>query len=423
MPKTKTAFVHYTAPPVVGGVEAVLEAHARAFLDAGYPVKMIVGRGESEALPEGVELAVIPEMDTQHPDILEISAALEEGRVPDEFLPMRDRLIELLRPELADIDVVIVHNVFSKHFNLPLTAALARLVEEGAGGRCLAWGHDFSWTSPNSRSKVFPGYPWNLLKSALPGIKYITISEQRRLELAGLLDIPAEEIAVVYNGVDPKLWYGLSEEGWRLVKRMSLLSGDLILIMPVRVTQAKNIEFAEQVLAAIKDAGCRPRLVITGPPDPHSDASQAYYQSLLDQRERLGLEKDIRFVYELGEDPGEPNIITQPVVADLLRVSDVLFMPSHREGFGMPVLEAGLVGAAIVCSEMVPAAKEIGGDNIFIFAQDAEPREVARLILDSVADTPAQRFRRQVRQTLTWDTIFEQRILPLLEPPGDGETR
>jgi glycosyltransferase involved in cell wall biosynthesis len=196
---------------------------------------------------------------------------------------------------------------------------------------------------------------------------------------------------------------------------MRLMAGDLILLMPVRVTKAKNIELAERLLSALKTYDCQPRLVITGPPDPHSDVSRAYYQSLLDLRTSLGLEEEIRFVYELGNDPQSPNIINQRVVSDLLRVSDILFLPSHREGFGMPVLEAGLVGIPIVCSEQVPAANEIGGENVFLFSLDAEPAEIAQMIMDEVANTRSQRFRRQVRQTLTWDYIFERHIQPLLE--------
>ena len=54
------ALLHYSAPPVIGGVEAVLSAHADALLAAQYPVTIITGRGDSLALPTGAELVVIP---------------------------------------------------------------------------------------------------------------------------------------------------------------------------------------------------------------------------------------------------------------------------------------------------------------------------------------------------------------------------
>ena len=54
------AILHYSAPPVVGGVEAVIQAHAQTFVQAGYPVTVVAGRGEAAALPEGVDLILRP---------------------------------------------------------------------------------------------------------------------------------------------------------------------------------------------------------------------------------------------------------------------------------------------------------------------------------------------------------------------------
>jgi hypothetical protein len=41
----KTAFLHYFVSPVVGGVEAVIQAHTSLLLGAGYPVRLIAGAG------------------------------------------------------------------------------------------------------------------------------------------------------------------------------------------------------------------------------------------------------------------------------------------------------------------------------------------------------------------------------------------
>ena len=83
------AIVHYSAPPVIGGVEAVMEAHAHLLLEAGYEVTIVAGRGAVEALPLGVNLELVPELDSQHPEIVSLSEVLEQGRVPAGFLPAR----------------------------------------------------------------------------------------------------------------------------------------------------------------------------------------------------------------------------------------------------------------------------------------------------------------------------------------------
>ena len=42
----KIALIHYSSPPVIGGVEFVLEAQIRFFLEKGFRVKLITGKGE-----------------------------------------------------------------------------------------------------------------------------------------------------------------------------------------------------------------------------------------------------------------------------------------------------------------------------------------------------------------------------------------
>jgi glycosyltransferase involved in cell wall biosynthesis len=96
-------------------------------------------------------------------------------------------------------------------------------------------------------------------------------------------------------------------------------------------------------------------------------------------------------------------------------VSDALFMPSRREGFGMPILEAGLAGIPVFSTDHVPAANEIGGQNVIRFSAEADPDQVAGLIIESIGKSPMLQLRRRVRQGLTWRSIFNRQIIPLLE--------
>jgi mannosylglucosylglycerate synthase len=307
----------------------------------------------------------------------------------------------------------VVHNIFTKHFNLPLTAALFRLLDEGLLRGCIAWCHDFSWTSPTSRQRIHPGYPWDLLRTYREDVTYVTISEERRREMAEMFGCSAQEIEVVYNGVDPKVQLGLSQSGWELVQKLDLLAGDINLLMPVRVTQAKNIELALEVTAALKAREIAPRLVLTGPPDPHDEKSMGYYHQLQDRRRSLGIEKEMRFVFESGPKPGEPYTIEPETVGELYRLCDVMFMPSHREGFGMPVLEAGLAGLQIVTTD-IPAARELAGEEV-ILIEAGEPAEaIAQRILEWAEGDPVQRLRRRVRQQYTWPALYRRKIEPLL---------
>ena len=410
----KTAILHYSAPPVIGGVEAVIQAHAAQFAAAGLPLTVITGRGEAVSLPDGVNFIRIAALDTLDPEISAATGILNGGQIPDNFESLVNRLTGELRPLLSEFDHLIVHNVLTKHFNLPLTAALFRLMDECTIRHTVAWCHDLTWSSPNSRSKVFSAFPWELLKTIHPKVTYVAISKKRHQEIVETFGISPDKVTIVNNGVDPVALLDLSPEGAELVNRLALLDADLILLMPVRVTSAKNIEFALQVVAALKNHNCRPKLVLTGPPDPHDSNSMAYFQSLLSLRRKLGVENEMHFVYESDPQPGEGYIINQRIVSDLYRVADVMFMPSHREGFGMPVLEAGLVGLPVIATD-VPAISEMDFEKAFIFPLDIEPQHLAQQILERMDASPEHQLRVKVRQNFTWKAIFERDILPLLE--------
>lgn len=414
MTKANTAILHYSAPPVVGGVEGVMEAHARIFRQMGYPVTMIAGKGTAEALPAGVGLEILPLLDSQHEAILTAGDLLDKGEIPPNFRALKEAIIQELAPVIAQFDNLIVHNVFTKHFNLPLTAALFDLLDQGLIPNCIAWHHDFTWTSPRSRSKVHPGYPWDLLRRFRPDMRHVTISEERQEELAGLYHCDRDAIRVIYNGVDPQQMWGLGEACWQLVQRLDLLAADLILLMPVRVTKAKNIEFALDAAAALKAGGLKLKLLLTGPPDPHDPQSLAYFRSLQQRRDALGLVDEMHFVYESGSNKDMPYLIDLDVVAGLIRVADLMFMPSHQEGFGMPVLEAGLVGTAVAAAGAVPAADEIGRTDVLRFNLDDGPQSVARRLMDWAGEDKRLHLARRTRQKFTWQALFERGIKPLL---------
>jgi mannosylglucosylglycerate synthase len=128
----------------------------------------------------------------------------------------------------------------------------------------------------------------------------------------------------------------------------------------------------------------------------------------------LLLEVEFHFIFEAGPSAAEPYFIDTRVVGDLLRVSDVMFMPSLREGFGMPVLEAGLTGQLVACTD-APAAVEIGDEDILRFGLADDPERTANRLLLWADKNAMPRLRRRVRQNYTWSAIFQREIEPLLK--------
>ena len=79
----------------------------------------------------------------------------------------------------------------------------------------------------------------------------------------------------------------------------------------------------------------------------------------------------------------------------------------------MPILEAGLVGIPVVCTN-VPAAQEIGGGDVVQFDAHDPPELIADLIQAWTQHSPVQRLCRRIKQDYAWPAIFRREIAPLL---------
>lgn len=400
--------LHYTAPPVVGGVEKVLGQHARIIAQAGHAVRIVAGRGGSPGPP--ATFVRVPRVDTRHPDVMRHQAELAEGRLPLDF----EAVVADLRAELAvaldRVDVLIAHNVGSLNLNLALTAALHDLAAEPGAPRLVLWHHDLAWTLPAYRAGLHAGRPWDLLRRAWPGATQVTVSESRRADLASLMGIPPTAIRVVPNGIDLPALLGLAPATVDLAGRVGLLELDPLLLLPARITPRKNFDLALQVVAALRAKG-RPRagLVVTGPLDPHDATAAIYFEQLVRLRRSLGLEGAALFLTEVLEGPS-----SDALVHDLYRLADLLLLPSHDEGFGIPILEAGAHRLPIVCSDL-PALRDLAGDAASYFAPDADPADVAALALARLGGDPVAALARRVRTEFSWEAVYRQGIAPLLD--------
>jgi mannosylglucosylglycerate synthase len=398
----KIILLHYSAPPVVGGVESVIGHHARLMADDGHEVCIVAGRGGQT--DERVGFEQVPMLDSRHLVVEAIKKQLDQGIVPDEFLARVDELTASLREVVSDADCIIAHNVCSLNKNLILTAALKKIADQGMPPRMILWHHDLAWTTPRYRSELHDGYPWDLLRIAWPGAEQVTISEFRRQELAALMHIPESDPWVIPNGVDVSRFLKLENVTMQFVKQLDLLNAWPILLLPVRITPRKNIELALQVMAEIKTEIPGAALVITGPLGPHNPANVDYFRKLQSLRHDLSLEKNAFFLAELVE-----GYLPDEVVSDFYQLADALLLPSFEEGFGIPVLEAGLAGIPIFSAD-IPPLRDLGLAYAGYFSPYGSAGEIAAMILEHLAASPVAGFRAHVRSRYTWREIYKKKI-------------
>lgn len=399
--------LHYSAPPVVGGVESVMDHHAALMTRDGHRVQVVAGRGRQ--VDSRIRFVSVPLVDSRHPDVLSMKEELDKGRIPVGFESAVGRIEAALSAHLQDQDVLIAHNVCSLNKNLALTAALFNIAQKRSGLRLILWHHDLAWATPRYLPELHEGYPWELLKIPWKGVIQVTISDMRRDELAGLMKIEPDDIAVVPNGVDVNRFFKLEEESQGYVEETGLLEAHPLLLLPVRITSRKNIELALKTLAHLREIYADAQLVVTGPLGPHNPANAVYFEKLTALRRELGLSGAAHFLAELTDE-----FIPDAVISDFYRLADALFLPSFEEGFGIPILEAGLAGIPIFCSD-IPPLRKLGGEFAAYFAPDEEPKKVCDLIVERLRGNAVLEMKAFVRSNFTWDRIYKMKIAPLLQ--------
>lgn len=400
------AILHYSVPPIVGGVESVIAHHARMMSNDGHSVRFIAARGES--MNGDILLTSIPLADSRHERVAHVKSQLDAGHVTADFASLRDDLVNELQSALTGVDVLIAHNVCSLNKNLALTAALHQLHQAKKLPRLILWHHDLAWTTPRYLPELHEGYPWSLLKTDWGDTTHVVVSELRQEELTDLMKLDLASIHVIANGVDMGRFYKLEDLTRNLLGKTKLLDASPILLLPVRVTPRKNIELALRTVAELKKDFPEAGLVVTGPLGPHNASNITYFEMLRGLRTQLHLEGSVHFLAELYD-----GFLPDEVIADFYRVGDALLFPSREEGFGIPLIEAAFSHLPAFCAD-IPPLRKLGMQDAVFFSPDENPAQVAALIADYFKTSLPARLAMRARASFRWEAIYRQQISPLL---------
>lgn len=400
------AILHYTCPPVVGGVEEIVRQQASLFHRYYHPVKIIAGDGSQ--FTEDYEVEINP-IFSSHDDVI---LKLQRDPVVNQaqILQLAEKIVAYLKKSLQNFNILIAHNVLSMPYNLPLTMALHKLADLQTI-KVINWNHDspyFYKRYPDELKKE----PWLILKKHNPNIHYVTISTSRVKEFRELYQVE-DELVVIPNGIDPICFFRMDMTTVRLIQEQDLFSTDLILVHPSRLHPRKNIELSIRVLRALHDLGSNAKLLLTGAYDPHGKKKSGYYNSLKNLAKDLKVNEHLIIVAEHHSESGEKLSADRIIMRDLYQISDLLFLPSKHEGFGIPLLEAGMIKLPIACSDIVPF-QSIAGSDVLYFSLDDSPDEIARKILEFLHHLAPHRMYKNVIRDYVWDNIYKKMIKPYL---------
>jgi glycosyltransferase involved in cell wall biosynthesis len=360
------ALVHYTASPVVGGVERVMAEHAQFFCEDGHRVTVLCHRG-------GRGTVLLP------------------GD------PSAEAQAAALRPVLAAQDIVFLHNVLTMPFHPGLTGALWQMMDELQGVRFVAWVHDVAACNPD----YAPCAP--IFSQAHARCEYVAVSPLRARQFAEAAGGRADRCRVIPNGIDPARVLGLPESVAEFARRHGLFDGRMVLLHPARLVRRKNVELSIAVAHEFARRAVPAAVLVTAADDPHNAASNALGEKL---RHASAAEGGVLFV-------NDHFAVGDAELAGLYRLADALLFPSRSEGFGLPLLEAALHRLPVFCSGIEPL-RDLLREGAAFFPPDEEPSRVATLIGETLAASPAFRERRRVLGEYSWGEIGRRHLAPLL---------
>jgi glycosyltransferase involved in cell wall biosynthesis len=380
------SILHYSALPVIGGVELTVDIHARLLKENSFRVNIIAGDGKPDIF--------IPELKSSY--YKEMSQKILKGKTPDNFALEVQKVKKKILKALKGSNILIVHNLFTMHFNLVATAALLEISKKI---KTIGWVHDISYEDPTYNLPPPGDSPLKLIMNPTPGIKWVTITNYRRELLSRFFRLKKEDITVIHNGIDP--YNILAPDIKKAAKKLKIFSYYPVAIFPSRLTRRKNFELAIDIMSELEG---NPLLLLSAPPDPHNFNFVLYKKELISRAK----ERKLPLIF-LWEYCNIKNIETFYFLGDFLLIT------SKMEGFGLPALEASLFRLPAVLSN-IPALMEVEKhfkSHIF-FDLNEKPKETAKKISIFLKNSKIIQDRRTIIKNYSWDVILKNKIIPLI---------
>ena len=195
--------------------------------------------------------------------------------------------------------------------------------------------------------------------------RLIAISESARVEIAEDFRVPLDRIDVIPLGPGTDGAVEPTTEA-ELRARLALGSGPVVLAVSAFLAH-KNVGRLVEAMPAIRAESPDAVLVLPGNWTPLQDEVRT-------QAQALGLDGAVVF----------PGWVSAGDLEGLFRAAACFVLPSRREGFGLPVLEAMHRGVPVACSQ-TSAVPEVAGDAALFFDPE-RPDEIAEAVTAILGD-------------------------------------
>lgn len=185
-----------------------------------------------------------------------------------------------------------------------------------------------------------------LAHAALHAEKIIAVSEATKAEITDHLKVPADKIAVTYEGVEG----AITDISGKSLQELESKFTDPYFLYVGNAYPHKNLErLIEAFRMSRKELGSEVLLVLVGKED-------YFYKKLQKEIKNWHLESSIKIYYDVDDE----------TLGSFYRHALALIFPSLMEGFGLPAIEAMSQGCLVLASD-TPVFHEICQDVALYF--------------------------------------------------------
>lgn len=407
----------------------VVAEHIRMLLDGGVKVKLLVCQdcNDSERygifLDERIEWVKVCNRyngqqihwrDYNYPGI----------KIHDTLIPESEAIGEDLIDKLKDVDVCMMHDIHYQGWHMVHNLAVRYAQKKLPNVKFIAMTHSMPDTSQVGRNVDWPD---SARYSPMPNTIYAYPTECGLESLSKQYNVDISKCRVINNTLD--IIQDMSKEVQDLHSKVDLLSSDILIIYPARLTTGKRFEKVSSLAGVIKkETGKSVKVIFCEFPSMDIDPKM-YKKTIISQGVNYGLdEDDIVFTSDYGHVSG----FKRQCVLELFTLSNLYICPSLAESFGLTVLEAASRGNYIVLNEAVPALKEIGNmidgyfmrwdaRNFYGMTQEKYyPNELeyykyhAQNIVNQMENNCVIRAKTMARKRYSPKWVYENQLKPLL---------
>jgi glycogen(starch) synthase len=221
----------------------------------------------------------------------------------------------------------------------------------------------------------------------------ITCSQAMRAEVAGLFEVPADDITVIHNGIEQRGWRVPADEVAH-ARATFAPNGEPLLVYFGRLEWEKGVQDLLAALPGIRRDHPGTRLVVAG--------RGRHLEELVAQARKLRVRRAVHFAGHLPDRE----------LRTALAAADAVVLPSRYEPFGIVALEAAAAEAPLVAST-AGGLGEVVIDGITGLAFAPGDSVALRAAVDSVlrdrkaARRRARTARARLAEDFDWARIAE----------------